>query len=54
MANFCHCTTTVTINVWEKIGKKQLAQLVGEGVCQPDIFTKYRINFVKVNKKVTN
>ena len=37
--NFGHCTTT--INVWEKIGEKHLAQLVGEGVCQPDIFTKY-------------
>ena len=23
-------------------GTKQLAQLVGEGACQPDIFTKYR------------
>ena len=36
------------------MGQKQLAQLVGEGWCQPDIFTKYRINFVKINKKVTN
>ena len=35
--------STVTINVWEKIGEKQLAQLVGEGACQPDIFTKYRL-----------
>ena len=32
-----------TINVWERIGKKRLAQLVGEGACQPDIFTKYRL-----------
>ena len=35
------CTTT--INVWEKIGEKHLAHLVGEGACQPDIFTKYRL-----------
>ena len=35
--------TTVTINVWERIGEKHLAQLVGEGACQPDIFTKYRL-----------
>ena len=39
--NFGHCTTT--INVWERIGVKHLAQLVGEGACQPDIFTKYRL-----------
>ena len=37
---FGHCTTT--INVWERIGEKHLAQLVGKGACQPDIFTKYR------------
>ena len=30
-------------NVWERIGEKHLAQLVGEGACQPDIFTKYRL-----------
>ena len=24
-------------------GRKHLAQLVGEGACQPDIFTKYRL-----------
>ena len=41
--NSGHCTTTVTINVWERIGEKHLAQLVGEGACQPDIFTKYRL-----------
>ena len=35
------CTTT--INVWERIGEKHLVQLVGEGACQPDIFTKYRL-----------
>ena len=28
-------------NVWERIGEKHLAQLVGEGACQPDIFTKW-------------
>ena len=39
--NFGHCTTT--INVWERIGEKHLAQLMGEGACQPDIFTKYRL-----------
>ena len=39
--NFGHCTTT--INVWGRIGEKHLAQLVGEGACQPDIFTKYRL-----------
>ena len=31
------------INVWERIGEKHLAQLVGEGACQHDIFTKYRL-----------
>ena len=36
-----NCTTTK--NVWERIGEKYLAQLVGEGACQPDIFTKYRL-----------
>ena len=41
MAKFGHCTTT--INVWERIGVKHLAQLVGAGACQPDIFTKYRL-----------
>ena len=25
------------------MGEKHLAQLVGEGACQPDIFTKYRL-----------
>ena len=40
-ANFGHCTTT--INVWERIGDKHLAQLVGEGACQSDIFTTYRL-----------
>ena len=39
--NFGHCTTT--INVWERIEEKHLAQLMGEGACQPDIFTKYRL-----------
>ena len=44
--NFGHCTTvTVTINVWERIGEKHLAQLVGEGACQPDNFTKYRLGY---------
>ena len=38
---FGHCTTT--INVWERIGEKHLAQLMGERACQPDIFTKYRL-----------
>ena len=33
--NFGHCTTT--INVWERIGEKHLAHLVGEGACQPDV-----------------
>ena len=28
-------------NVWERIVEKHLAQLVGEGACQPDIFTKW-------------
>ena len=32
-----------TINEWKRIGEKHLAQLVAEGVCQPDIFTKYRL-----------
>ena len=36
-------TLTVTIIVWERIGEKYLAQLMGEGACQPDIFTKYRL-----------
>ena len=26
-----------------KMGEKDLAQLVGEGACQPDIFTTYRL-----------
>ena len=39
--NFGHCTTT--INVWERMGEKYLAQLIGEGACQPDIFTKHRL-----------
>ena len=26
-------------------GEKHLAQLVGEGACQPDIFTKWRVGF---------
>ena len=39
--NFGHCTTT--INVWERMGEKHLAQLIGEGACQPDIFTKHRL-----------
>ena len=39
--NFGHCTTTII--VWERIGEKHLAQLVGEGACQPDIFTKYSL-----------
>ena len=38
--NFGHCTTTI---VWERMVEKHLAQLVGEGACQPDIFTKYRL-----------
>ena len=32
-----------TINVWERIGEIYLAQPVGEGACQPDILTKYRL-----------
>ena len=40
MAKFWPLTT---INVWERIGEKHLAQLVGERACQPDIFTKYRV-----------
>ena len=32
-----------TIKVWGRIGEKYLAQLVGEGACQPNIFTKYRV-----------
>ena len=39
--NFGHCTTT--INVWERMGEKYLAPLIGEGACQPDIFTSYRL-----------
>ena len=38
MAKFWPCTT-----VWERIGAKHLAELVGEGACQPNIFTKYRL-----------
>ena len=40
---FFTCMTTLSINVWERIGEKHLAQLVGERACQPDIFTKYRL-----------
>ena len=32
-----------TINVWERIGEKHFAQLMGEGAFQPDISTKYRL-----------
>ena len=32
-------------NVWERTGEKHVAQLVGEGACQPDIFTKYRLGY---------
>ena len=39
--NFGHCTTT--INVWERMGEKYVAELIGEGVYQPDIFTKHRL-----------
>ena len=49
MANFGHCTTT--INVWESIREKHLAQLVGEGACQPDIFTKYRLGCDNDNRE---
>ena len=35
--------TVTTINVWEIIGVKHLKQLVGEGACQPDTSTKYRL-----------
>ena len=41
MAKFWPCTTT--INVWERMGEKHLAQLMGEGACQPDILTTYRL-----------
>ena len=30
-------------NQCKRIGEKHLAQLVGEGACQHDIFTKYRL-----------
>ena len=29
--------------MYERIGEKHSAQLTGEGACQPDIFTKYRL-----------
>ena len=32
-----------TINVWDRIGEKHLAQLMGEGVCQPDIFYQIQV-----------
>ena len=35
--------TLTVVNVWERIGEKHLAQLMGEGACQPDISTKYRL-----------
>ena len=42
MAKFWpYCTTT--INVWERMGEKHLAQLMAEGACQPDIYTKLRL-----------
>ena len=37
------CGAMAKLNVWERIGEKHLAQLAGEGACQPDIFTKYRL-----------
>ena len=39
----CFSIIYATTNVWERIGEKHLAQLAGEGACQPDIFTKYRL-----------
>ena len=33
------------LHVWERIGEKHLAQLVGEGACQPDIFTTCRLGY---------
>ena len=33
-------------NVWERMGENHLALLVGEGACQPEIFTKYRLGCV--------
>ena len=35
--------TVTIINVWERIGEKHLAQLVGKEACKPDIFTKCRL-----------
>ena len=43
MAKFWPLHHYCTINAWERIGEKHLAQLVGEGACQHDIFTKYRL-----------
>ena len=43
MAQFWPLHHLVYNNVWKRIGEKHLAQLVGEGACQPDIFTKYRL-----------
>ena len=43
MAKFWPLHHSATINVWERIVEKHLAQLVGEGACQPGIFTKYRL-----------
>ena len=49
-SNFGHCTTT--INVWERIGEKHLAQLVGEGACQPVISTMdIRLRKIHVSTK---
>ena len=42
-SRWCYGQILATINVWERIGDKHLAQLVGEGTCQPDIFTTYRL-----------
>ena len=43
MAKFWPFHHYVTVNVWERIGEKHLAQLVGEGACQANIFTIYRL-----------
>ena len=42
-SRWCLANFWTTINVWERIGEKHLAQLMGEEACQPDIFTKYRL-----------
>ena len=47
--------TVTTINVWERIGEKHLAQLVGEGACRVgDLFHYIFIGYRATHHKAYN